>query len=119
MKGLNKFMGFDWEKFSEGKEYTVTGCSEWTDFNTKQHLGTKIEVIISKDETDYRMKDGSTTSNLYERLIFKVEKDVKIPTGVKVTLVNPTVTAYGKNKDGSFSNFLNCLSVKCEDIITV
>ena len=74
MKSLNKFMYFDWEKFSEGKEYTVTGCSEWTDFNTKQHLGTKIEVIISKDETDYRMKDGSTTSNLYERLIFKVKK---------------------------------------------
>lgn len=111
MKGLNKFMGFDWEKFSEGKEYTVTGCSEWMDFITKQHLGTKVEVIISKDETDYRLKDGSTMSNLYERLIFKVEKDVKIQTGAKVTLVNPTVTAYGKNKDGSFSNFLNCLSV--------
>ena len=27
MKSLNKFMYFDWEKFSEGKEYTVTGCS--------------------------------------------------------------------------------------------
>ena len=119
MRSLSKFMYFDWEKFSEGKEYTVTGCSEWTDFNTKQHLGTKVEAIISMDDTDYRMKDGSTTSNLYERLIFKVEKDVKIPVGAKVTLVNPIVTAYGKNLDGSFSNFLNCLSIKCEDISIV
>lgn len=118
MRVLNKFMEFNWERFSEGKEFTVTECSEWTDYHTQQTLGTKIGVIITKDDTDYQMKDGKTTSNLYERLTFKVTKDVDVPVNTKVIPVKPVVKAYGIDHDGKFTNYLNHLSIQCEDIAT-
>lgn len=112
-------MRFDLEAFLTGKECEVTGYSEWTDYNTKSHLGTKVEVIITKDETDYQLKDKSSKSNVYERFIIKVKKDVQIPTGAKlVSLKNHVATAYGKNRDGSFSNYLNFISITCDDIVT-
>ena len=60
MNSLNSFMKFDWEAFAADKEFTVTGCSEWNDYNTKAYLGTKIDVIITKDNTDYHSKNGTS-----------------------------------------------------------
>ena len=117
MNGLNLFMKFNWDAFSDGKEFLVKSTSDWTDYNTKEKLGTKIEVVISKDDTSYPVKNGRTISNLYETLFFKVKKDeVKVSANKKIVPVNPTVNAYGKNKDGSFSKFLTSLSITCDDI---
>ena len=108
MNGLKSFMKFDWDDFAAEKEFTVKSTSDWTDYNTKEKLGTKIEVVISKDDTTYPGKKGNEISNIFETLFFKVKKEV-VP-------VNPTVTAYGMDKAGNFSSFLNCLSITCEDI---
>ena len=118
MKALNKFMKFDWEQFSAGKEFTVTECSSWTDYNTHEILGTRVEVIITRDETDYHMKDGKNTSNLYERLVFKITKEMSIPINSKIIPINPIVRAYGIDRDGNFTSYLNCLSIQCEDVAT-
>ena len=53
MKGLNQFLMFNWDAFAEGKSFLVTGVSEYQDFDTKQHLGTKVECVIAADKTPY------------------------------------------------------------------
>lgn len=116
MNGLKSFMKFDWDDFAAEKEFTVKSTSDWTDYNTKEKLGTKIEVVISKDDITYPGKKGNEVSNIFETLFFKVKKEVDVSPKKKVVPVNPTVTAYGMDKAGNFSSFLNCLSITCEDI---
>lgn len=119
MFNLSEFLKFDWESFSEGKEFAVTGCSKWSDFNTGEHLGTKVNVVISKDETAYAGKNGANRSNLYERITFKVKSDVQIPANSHVVPVNPVVKAYGMDRNGKFSQYLNRLSIECDSVDTV
>lgn len=108
LKKLTVFLLFVWDKFAVGKEFTVVGVSPWLDYDTKQTLGTKVDVFISADRTPYPVKNGETVSNLYEKLSFKVSKTVTIPVGSKVIPVNPVATVYGE--------YRNQLSVKCDDI---
>lgn len=107
MKHLNQF--FYTEAFFKEKELTVTGKREYHDFNTKQHLGTIVEVVISKDNTPYRQKDGEHVTNLLEQLSLKVNKDiVDVPVGAQAIPVNPICSVYG--------DYHNKLSVVCEDV---
>lgn len=108
MKFLALFAYFDWLKFAAGKKFVVIGCSEWLDYKTKQHSGTKVEVVIADDKTVYKSANGSTESNLYEKLTFKVGKDVNIPQKTIVEPVNVTATVYGE--------YRNQLSIRCDDI---
>ncbi|MCI8526816.1 MAG: hypothetical protein HFF17_13080 [Oscillospiraceae bacterium] len=108
LKKLNQFLKFDFEAFSKGKVYQVSGTSEWVDFTSKAHMGTKVEVAILKDETQYKQKEGENVSNRYEKLNFKVRKDVKIPLNAYVVPVNATATVYG--------DYRNQLSVTADDI---
>ena len=119
MKNLIKFMRFDWESFTEGKEYTVVGCTKWTDFMTHEELGTKVEAAITKDETNYCFKDGVGVTNLLEKITFKVRKKVNIPANSKVMPVSPTVSAYGRDRNGNLTSYLNNLSIVCDDIKTL
>lgn len=75
MKKLSQFLKFDMNEFSSGKLYQVTGIREWVDYNTKVHMGVKIDTIIAKDTTSYRQKDGELVTNQYERLTFKIKKE--------------------------------------------
>ena len=111
MKGLNQFLGFDWNAFAEGKTFIVTGISELVDFNTKAHLGTKVECVIGADKTPYTFKDGETFTNRFEKISFKVSKDVNIPIETRVIPVNAVASIYGE--------YRNQLSVKCDDIQVV
>lgn len=108
MKGLNQFLGFDWGGFAAGKAFIVTSVSELLDYNTKAHLGTKVECVIGADNTPYKFKDGETFTNRYEKITFKVSKDVNIPIDARVMPVNAVATIYGE--------YRNQLSVKCDDI---
>ena len=108
MKGLNQFLMFNWDGFAEGKSFLVTGVSEYQDFVTKQHLGTKVECIILSDKTPYSYKDGQEFTNKFEKITFKVLKDVDIPLESYVMPKGVTANIYGE--------FRNQLSVKCEDI---
>lgn len=112
MKKLNQFIKFDFEAFSVNKVYQVIGISAWNDYNTKEHLGTKVDVIIAKDETPYKLKEGEVVSNAFEKLSFKVAKDgVMFAPGTQVMPVGVTATVWGE--------YRNQLSVKCQDIKAV
>ncbi len=108
MKKLSQFMVFNFEAFTKEKMLRVTGVSEWVDFETKKHMGTKIEVTIVKDNTRYKQKDGENVSNIYEKFNIKVPKDVNVPMNAYIVPVNAVATVYGDYK--------NQLSVKADDI---
>lgn len=111
MKGLAQFLSFDFNAFSQGKQYVVTGVSEYVDYNTKAHLGTKVECAIAQDKTPYEFKDGKPFTNRYERITFKVNKDVNVPLEAHVMPKGVNAKVYG--------NFMEKLSVKCDDIVIV
>ncbi len=111
MRGLNKFLKFDWEAFANEKVFVATGVSEWKDFNTKEHLGTKVDAIIAVDKTIYPFKEGEQYSNQYQKINFKVNKDIKVPLNARVVPKGVKATVYGE--------YRNMLSVKCTDIVVV
>lgn len=109
MKYLSQFQVFDWENFSKGKSFKVVGVAPWRDYTTKGVIGTDVKVVITRDNTSYKLREGDTTTNLYERLSFKIRRtDLSVPTGANVQVVNPTCVIYGE--------YRNQLSVKADDI---
>lgn len=111
MKKLSQFTDFNLKRFLEGKVLGAVGCSEWLDFKSKEHLGTKVEAAILKDETPYSQKEGETVTNLYEKLVFKIKKDVTVPLGANVVPVNAVASVYGE--------YRNQLSITADDIKVV
>lgn len=111
MKFLNQFQEFDFSRFATGKVFLVVGKRPWLDYDTGAALGTTVECVIYKDETIYKRKEGDTSSNLFEKLSFKVSKPVEVPLRAQVKPVNPKATIWGE--------FRNQLSVKAEDIEVV
>lgn len=110
MKNLNPFVRFALNEFLEGKDLTVVTCGPWLDFGTGAVKGTKVEVAITRDDTPYPpTKDGSpAATNLYEKIAIKVAKDITIPVGSIVTIINGTGNVYG--------DFRNQLSIRAEDV---
>ena len=106
MKGLAKFLRFDTAAFLRDKELQITARSELVEYGTGQHQGTKFTVAITADKTMYPSgKDGTGEySNLFEKFTVKVFKDINVPVGATVELVNPVGTVYGE--------FRNQLSVR-------
>lgn len=112
MKYLNNFLLFDLLGFLMGKVLTVVGCIPWVDFSTGAVLGTKVEVAITRDDTEYPpSKDGSTSTNLYEKLSIKVPKELSIPIGATVEVVDGVGAVYGE--------YRNQLSIKAADVRVV
>ena len=62
LKNLGQFAPFDCEKFLHNKLLMVTNCTALNDFDTKKEIGSKVEVVITKDETEY--KPNSSTPPL-------------------------------------------------------
>ncbi|PLT57134.1 hypothetical protein [Mediterraneibacter gnavus] len=108
LKKLRYFEYFDAESFFDGKRFKVVGKQAWTDYKTKNIIGTKLEVAIFVDKTDYGCEDGEVVSNIYEKLVFKVPKDIDISMEVEVKPVNAICTIYG--------DYRNQLSIVCDDI---
>ncbi|GAB6955715.1 hypothetical protein [Mediterraneibacter glycyrrhizinilyticus] len=108
MKKLNQFVRFLFEDFSKGKVYRVIGVRPWIDYTTKEHMGTKVDVIIAEDNTAYDIKNDEIITNQYEKLAFKIKKDVNIPMNARVIPVNPVAVVYGE--------YRNQLSVTADDI---
>lgn len=113
LKGLIQFRPpFDIIAFLMGKDLIFVGRSIWKDFETKAILGYKYELVIARDGTVYKLdKNGQQITNLYEKLVVKTPKNIDIPIGSAVTLVNPAATLYGE--------FSNQLSIKADDIKVV
>ncbi len=101
LQKLYKFTLFDWIAFSKDKVLRVTGSRPWVDFNTKEEIGTRIDVVIAKDNTDY----NDSISNEFEKLSIKVRKrNVSIPRGAIIQLANAECCIYG--------DYRNQLSIK-------
>lgn len=111
MKGLGSFVSFDWARFAAGKTFQAVDSGPWVDYDSKAKLGSKVEVVITKDDTVYPTKNGKVISNIFERLQFKAPKDIAIPVGAIVEPVGAVATVYG--------DFRNKLSVKVEDVRVV
>ena len=111
MKFLNQFTVFDWKSFAAGKQFTVTGVSEYTDYDNGDHLGTKIDAVITEDKTAYKQKDGESATNKFEKIAFKCNKDVEIPLDAVVEPKGVMATVYGE--------FRNMLSIKCADVVVI
>ena len=114
MYGLAQYLRFDSTAFLRDKMLSVTSCSPLKDFETKQVTGSKVVVVITRDETPYKPKaDGSQVTNLYEKITVKLpgKMGLNIPIGAVVELVNPVGTVYGE--------FRNQLSITVDDIKVV
>lgn len=110
MKKLTMFTYFD--AFMKGKVLMCTGVTPWKDHDTGAVLGTKVETAIFKDKTNYGpSKDGSQVTNLLEKITFKLSKQIDVPTGVEVVLVNPLAKVYDEYNDK--------LSVTSDDVQVV
>lgn len=107
-KKLSQFLKFDWEGFAKGKTFQAVGTSEWVDYDTKAHMGTKIDAVIVRDSTPYTQKEGEHVTNAFEKLTFKIRKDVSVPVNTYVMPVNAAAKVYG--------DFRNQLSVTADDI---
>lgn len=109
MKGLNQFASFDFARFCQGKRFTTVASKAWVDYETKERLGTVVEVAITEDQTAYKPgKGGKAITNLFEKMNWKVARDVNIPVGVQVVPVDGVATVYGE--------YRNQLSVQVADI---
>lgn len=114
MYGLAQYLRFDSTAFLRDKMLSVTSCGPLKDFETKQVTGSKVVVVITRDETPYKPKaDGSQVTNLYEKITVKLpgKMGLNIPIGAVVELVNPVGTVYGE--------FRNQLSITVDDIKVV
>lgn len=108
MKKLSQFTKFLFAEFSAGKIYRVTRVYPWVDYETKKPMGTKVDVVIAEDNTQYATKDGEVVTNAYEKLTLKIKKSVEVPLNARVMPVNPVATVYGE--------YRNKLAVTADDI---
>ena len=107
MKFLNQFNVFDFLRFADGKEFQVSEpCTTWVERDTNKILGTIVTVAITVDRTNYG--EGKTGNNRFEKLKFKVKKQVSVPVDAHVMPINAVCKVYG--------DFNNMLSVTCDDI---
>lgn len=113
MKKLNMFVQFDWDGFAKDKSFQVTDVRSLRDREHNETvLGTVVELVILKDDTDYQTKPGEVVSNLYEKLRVKIPRSsVDVQVGDPVVLINPTATVFGE--------YRNQLSVKADDILVL
>lgn len=109
MKKLRDFMTFQADSFFKEKLLQVVSINEWIDYDTKERLGTKVEVVIVSDKTPYSVKPDERVTNRFEKINVKVKKDAVVARpNDKVRLVNPECKVWG--------DYSNQLSVTCDDL---
>lgn len=114
MRNLNVFRVFRANDFLKGKELTCIQSGPLKDYKTKDVIGTRVEAVITRDDTDYGMKDGKPRpNNQYEKLVIKVKKmDLDIPQGTIITLAGEvTGVVYG--------DYQEKLSITADDVKAV
>ena len=111
LKNLYQFARFDLKAFLEGKTLKLVDLATWEDYNTGEILGTRAEVVIAADRTNYTIPKGRdrVRSNLYEKMTIKVRKDIQLPLDTVVTPVNAVAKVYGDRND--------CLSIVAADLV--
>lgn len=108
MRFLSQFTYFDTEAFFQNKNLQVTGISVWKN-DTEQVLGSKVECVILSDKTRYKLKDGESGSNIYEKISVKIPGSVNIPVGTYVAIpADAECTIWGQ--------YRNNLSIKASKL---
>src|SRR5699024_214651 len=117
MKKLRQFQEFNHEAFLKDKSFVVKEVKPVIEYvngeRTDKEIGTNVVCLITRDDTKYS-EDGSEEGvNLYETISFKVPKNnFELNQKSKVRPVRITkATVYG--------NFMNNLSIECEDVLKV
>ena len=96
VKKLGQFSVFDIERFLKDKKLMTTGVSPITDDDGKR-IGTKVQVVILEDNTEYRVAEGEQVTNQFEKFNIKLNKVVdNVPMNAIVVPVNPVATVYGE-----------------------
>lgn len=111
MRYLGQFTRFDFAAFAADKVFMATGQRPWADRDTGAKLGTIVDAVIFKDATTYKRKEGDTSTNQFEKLAFKVPKEIVIPAESEIRPVNPVATVYGDYRER--------LSVKADSVEVV
>ena len=113
LKHVKDHEKYDLGGFIAKMQLMVTNISAWEDYATKARLGTKVEVVIIKDDTPYQPgADGNVQTNLYEKLVFKVRKnDVVVKVGDIVVPKGAGAVVYG--------DYRNQLSITADDVVKV
>lgn len=106
-KKLPQFELFD-NSFFNALDLGTVGKSEWKDFDSGEHKGTKVELVVIGDKNKYKTTNGEAVSNMYEKMTVKIEKDIDVPMNAHVRLVNPQASVYGQ--------YRNQLSIVADDI---
>ena len=113
LRHIREHERFDLEGFLHMMELMVTNITPWEDYATKARLGTKVEVVITKDDTPYQPgPDGSVQTNLFDKLVFKVRKnEVAVKVGDIVVPKGAEALVYGE--------YRNQLSITADDVVAV
>lgn len=81
-KYLRQFEHFDWSSFAKHKRFMTVGIAPLKDQETKELIGTRVYVAITQDDTPYERKENEKGSNLFEKLVVKVPKQIDVPMQV-------------------------------------
>ncbi len=116
MKSLTQFEKFDIDSFLKGKVLLFVSESEYSKYENGEPVsreGMKAELIIMRDDTEYR--EGRTNDNLYEKIF------VKVPTS-KTSLgleLNEQVRIHDVKKATVYGKYRNELSIEAERVVPV
>ena len=113
MKHLNEFVKFDYEKWSDGKDFKVTSIVPWVDQKTGSMVGSKVETVILRDDCKfYSLKSAEGDFSLvYEKIVFKC-KSCNCSVGDFVLAKDVSPVVYVNN------GFMN-VSFKCESVLKI
>lgn len=110
MNNLAQFTRFDAPAFLDGKKLQFVDQSNWIDHDTGALLGTRVDLVIIEDKTEYKAKADGTPArtNRFEKLTVKVPGAVSLADDALVELVNPVGTVWGE--------YRNQLSLKADEV---
>lgn len=110
MHNLGQFLEFRTQDFLRGKKLQFVDKSNWVDRDTGALLGTRVDLVIIEDGTEYKSKSDGTPArtNRFEKITVKVPGAVSLPDDALVELVNPVGTVWG--------DYRNQLSLKADEV---
>lgn len=98
MYNLNQFLDFRASDFFRDKKLEYLGKSNWTHHQTGALLGTRVDLVIIEDNTQYeaRSDDKPIRSNRFEKIRVKIPGPVsEVSENALVELVNPVCRVWG------------------------
>lgn len=110
MNNLGQFTRFDAAAFLTGKKLQYVDKANWVDHDSGALLGTRVDLVIIEDKTDYKVKADGTPArtNRFEKLTVKVPGAVSLSDDAMVEIVNPVGTVWGE--------YRNQLSLKADEV---